>query len=308
MPSKDSCQLQLHPLGFSKKVPFQRICTPEAEISGVLRLLESFKLKPHQPFCFYIVLSNTLCGLLVFKQPSRRLSKRPMPSVHSGTHSKFYRVSHKVFKINVFLAILVVTLALPSTFACTLGTVRGCSTAIAAGLTSQLVAELNLMGISFAALDDPARFVCSTPCVPCLETAARDSLASATASVGDFITLNSAYRSSAQQYFLYSWWLGGVCDIPIADIPGTSRHEGGLAVHTNFYSFWSSTLSSYSWVWAGSEDAYHFRYAGGGVEPQSLLVFQGLWNRDNPSGTISENRVYVSNTAARHSAAPCGGW
>lgn len=203
-------------------------------------------------------------------------------------------------------------MVLSSAMSCTLGTAGGCSTAIAAGLTSQLVAELNSMGISFAPLDDTTRFICNSPCVPALQTAARDSLASATASVGDFITLNSAYRSSAQQYLLYSWWLSGLCGIPAADIPGTSRHEGGLAVDTNFYSFWSSTLSSYGWVWAGSADVYHFRYAGSGategVEAQSLLAFQRLWNRNNPSDQISEDGAYGPNTAARLAAAPCSGW
>lgn len=145
-----------------------------------------------------------------------------------------------------------------------------------------------------------------------LQTAARDSLAAATASVGDFITLNSAYRSSAQQYLLYSWKLRGLCDIPAADIPGTSRHEGGLAVDTSNYPFWSTVLPSYNWVWAGDADVYHFRYAGGGavegVEPQSLLAFQRLWNRNNPSDQIAEDGQYGDNTAARFAAAPCGGW
>lgn len=209
-------------------------------------------------------------------------------------------------------AFFLLTVALPPALACTLGTAGGCSTAIAAGLTSQLVAELNSIGISFASLSDPARFVCTSPCVPSLQTAARDSLSAATASVGDFITLNSAYRSSAQQYLLYSWWSSGLCGIPAADLPGTSRHEGGLAIDTNFYDFWSSTLSSYSWVWAGAADVFHFRYAGEGavegVEAQSLLAFQRLWNRNNPSDLISEDGAYGPITASKLSAAPCGGW
>lgn len=214
--------------------------------------------------------------------------------------------------MKTLFAILAFAVALPSTFAFTLGTAPGCSTAIAAGLTNQLIAELNALGTSFAPLDDTSRFVCNSPCVPSLQTAARDSLASATASVGDFITLNSAYRSSAQQYLLYSWWVNGQCNIPLADPPGTSRHEGGLAVDTNFFDYWNSVLPSYGWVWAGAADVYHFRFAGegarDGVEAQSLLAFQRLWNRNNPSDPITEDGIYGDNTAARLYNAPVGGW
>lgn len=207
---------------------------------------------------------------------------------------------------------LVLSWVVASALGITLGTAPGCSTAVAAGLTTQLIAELNALGTSFSPLDDTARFICTAPCVPALQTAARDSLASATASVGDFITLNSAYRSSAQQYLLYTWWLNGQCDIPLADPPGTSRHEGGLAVDTNFYDFWNSVLPSYGWVWAGSADVFHFRYAGAGamegVSAQSLLAFQRLWNRNNPSDPITEDGVYGENTAARLYNAPVDGW
>lgn len=205
----------------------------------------------------------------------------------------------------------ILALILPVVLSCTLGTENGCSTAAASGLTSQLVAELNAMGYSFATLSDTNRFRCSPPCQPYLQTSARDALAAATLSKNDFITLNSAYRSSAQQYLLYRWYLSGICGIALAAKPGTSNHEGGLAIDTSFYDFWRSALADQSWVWFGSGDPVHFTYTGSGavsgVPRESLRAFQRLWNRNNPD-KITEDGLYGPNTENRLSRAPCSGW
>jgi len=39
-----------------------------------------------------------------------------------------------------------------------------------------------------------------------LQSAAADSLVSAAKSMNDYITLNSAFRSAAQQYLLWNWY------------------------------------------------------------------------------------------------------
>ncbi|KAI0556959.1 D-alanyl-D-alanine carboxypeptidase [Gracilaria domingensis] len=168
------------------------------------------------------------------------------------------------------------------------------------------------MGISFVPLDDSDRFRCSSPCVPFLQQSAMQSLEAATLEANDFITLNSAYRSSAQQYMLYQWFLNGQCDITAAARPGRSRHEDGLAIDVRSYSFWRSTLERFSWDWFGRSDRVHFTYVGSGssagVRRKSLEAFQRLWNRNNPADQIDEDGIYGPNTAARLSRAPCDGW
>ena len=74
------------------------------------------------------------------------------------------------------------------------------------GLTDEITAELGVMGYSFKSLD-PSWVKCSSPCS--LQTAAADALVSATKSKNDYITLNSAFRSAAQQYLLYNWYNKG---------------------------------------------------------------------------------------------------
>jgi hypothetical protein len=83
------------------------------------------------------------------------------------------------------------------------------------------------MGYSFATLDS-TWIKCSAPCVPKLQTAAANALANAAKSKNDYITLNSAIRSSAQQYLLYNWYNKGICGISLAATPGTSNHEGSM--------------------------------------------------------------------------------
>lgn len=194
---------------------------------------------------------------------------------------------------------------------CTLGSANSCDTGIAAGLTAQLVAELSSMGISFDTLKEESGIKCKQPCQPYLQSAARISLEAATVAEDDSITLNSAYRSSAQQYLLYSWKQAGICNIPAAAKPGTSRHEGGLAIDTSFYDFWMEALTSRMWKWFGAGDRVHFTFVGAGtvdVRKDSLIAFQRLWNKHNPFELLVDDGVFGPNTAAKLNKAPCNGW
>ena len=93
---------------------------------------------------------------------------------------------------------------------CILGTQTGCDSGVAAGLTDQILDELKDMGYSFKELDS-MWIHCNQPCVNQLQSEAADSLASAAESKNDFITLNSATRSSGQQYLLYQWYIKNIC-------------------------------------------------------------------------------------------------
>ena len=44
------------------------------------------------------------------------------------------------------------------------------------------------------------------------------------------MSINSAFRTVAQQYLLYAWYKQGRCGIGLAATPGNSNHEQGLAV------------------------------------------------------------------------------
>lgn len=121
--------------------------------------------------------------------------------------------------------------------------------------------------------------------------------------------MNSAWRSSAQQYLLYKWYGSKQCSIQLAAKPGTSNHEGGLAIDTSHYDYWKSTLQSHGWKWLGSKDIVHFDYVNGGsdLKKQNLKAFQRLWNRHN-SKKIAEDGIYGSDTANAFYNAPCNGW
>jgi hypothetical protein len=101
---------------------------------------------------------------------------------------------------------------------CILGTQMGCNGDVARGLTNQIAAKLGQMGYSFKTLD--SRWIhCSGGCVNMLQSSAADALAQAAASANDYITLNSAWRSSAEQYMLYRWYQKGMCGITLAAKP-----------------------------------------------------------------------------------------
>eukprot|EP01033_Poteriospumella_lacustris_P011906 gene11906-8496_t len=185
----------------------------------------------------------------------------------------------------------------------------GCNSAsITAGLTNQIVSELNSMGYHFRGLNGNRVHCPGFSCT--LQSSAADSLEAAAASVGDYITLNSAFRSSAEQYMLYQWYKRGQCGITLAAQPGSSNHEGGRAIDTSYYSYWNGPLSRYGWVHSyPSSDPVHFDYSGASdISSKNLLAFQRLWNRHNPNSKISEDGQYGPQTENALAHAPCGGW
>src|SRR5688572_21774915 len=146
----------------------------------------------------------------------------------------------------------------------TVGQAGGCSTAIVAGLSKQLIAEQNCIRpdalVSFAGL---AGVSIGAAVNPFLEPPARDALKRAVANQGGTITINSALRTLAQQYLLYKWQ--GSCGIQIAASPGRSNHETGIALDVGNYGTYRAALEAQAWDWYGSGDAVHFDYRGAGA-------------------------------------------
>jgi hypothetical protein len=163
------------------------------------------------------------------------------------------------------------------------------------------------MGYTFKTLD-PNWVHCPSTCY--LQAGAADNLVSATQSVNDYITVNSAFRTSAEQYLLYQWYQKGTCGITLAAQPGSSNHEGGRAIDTSNYNYWLNTLSNYGWVHSyPSSDPVHFDYSNvADIASQNLLAFQRIYNRNNPSSQISEDGQYGPQTENALYYAPCDGW
>ena len=218
-----------------------------------------------------------------------------------------------MFKIGFLFVVLFVAVSYASS-GCILGTATGCSTSVCSGLTNQLVAQLNAMGYSFTSMTTnqyTSYIHCNSPCEPYLQAPAASALLSAAQSKGDYITLNSAYRSSAQQYLLYQWYNQGICGVGLAAKPGQSDHEAGRSIDTSYYDYWMSTLLSYGWTWSyGSSDPYHFDYFTNtqDLSAQSLKAFQILWNQNNPNDPIATDGLYGPDTANALYNAPCNGW
>lgn len=165
------------------------------------------------------------------------------------------------------------------------------------------------MGYSFSTLDS-TWIKCSSPCVNKLQSSAASSLAKAAQSKNDYITLNSAWRSSAQQYLLYNWYSKGQCGITAAAKPGTSNHEGGRAIDTSNYNYWLSTLQANGWAHDVPNDPVHFDYTKAqDIASLNLKAFQILYNKNaKPNPALAEDGIYGPATASALYNAPCAGW
>jgi len=211
--------------------------------------------------------------------------------------------------------LLCVGMAVSAVSAQTLGSVIAagspCVTSVAQGLTNQIANEMTAMGITFARISTVPRVTCNNGCSGYLQKKALDSLASITAAY-ESITLTSAWRSAAQQYLLYQWKARGSCGQtnPVAT-PGTSNHEGGIAIDTPYYDFWASKLTAYGWIYPMPvADKVHFEFGTGArtFAQSNLKAFQRLYNRMTPGANIAEDGIYGPATAAALNAAPVNGW
>jgi hypothetical protein len=191
---------------------------------------------------------------------------------------------------------------------CILGEQRGCSSDVALGLTKQILKKMEDMGHEFTTLDSQW-IKCSSPCVNQLQTAAANHLKQAAKDKGDFITLQSAVRSSAQQYLMWLWHDLGMCGIGLAAKPGTSNHEGGMAVDTGHYDYWMAALTSHGFQHNyPSNDPVHFDYANAvDLASENLKAFQKLHNA-NTNRQIAADGLWGPDTQKALYHAPCNGW
>ncbi len=190
-----------------------------------------------------------------------------------------------------------------------------CSTASIRALGQQLVDEVQCTQPgTFTRIDDIDNVVLGTAAFPWLQTPAADALrVVASKRPDEVMTINSAYRTVAQQLMLYSWYRNGRrCGISLAATPGNSNHESALAVDVDENAAWRAAFRANDFTWLGSSDPVHFDYSGDAptvdLRELSVAAFQRLWNRNHPEDPIEEDGDYGGATEARILRSPAAGF
>ena len=147
----------------------------------------------------------------------------------------------------------------------------------------------------------------SSAVLPYMHSRAKADLVSA-ANVAS-LSVNSGYRTVAQQYLLYRWDQLGRCGIAVAATPGNSNHESGRAVDLGNWSSRVGVMGSHHWSHSVPGDPVHFdNTRSPDNRGQDVKAFQRLWNRNHPGDKISVDGDYGPQTAARLKKSPGTGF
>lgn len=198
---------------------------------------------------------------------------------------------------------------------------RSCTTDGARGLSQQLVDELNCLSPgTLAAIPpndnvdfQPAVLTYLQPSAAKAFTEAVDAYA-AKKPAGSVarLTVSSALRTLPQQYMVSQWARRHICGVPLAAVPGTSKHETGLAIDIENYGTGRAVLTAaHGFTWFGNSDKVHFTYGGADttdITSLSVQAFQRLWTRNHPDDPLAESGKYDAATEARLKASPIGGF
>jgi hypothetical protein len=189
---------------------------------------------------------------------------------------------------------------------------QSCTTAAVKGLAVQLVDEIQCLRPStFTKIDGMPGLALGSAVFPYLQTKAAQALIAAQKARGTTMSINSALRTLPQQFLLYRWYQTGRCGIGLAATPGTSNHEGGIAVDIDDNAGWRASMQNQSFRWLGASDPVHYDFIGGGtvdLHGLSVQAFQRLWNRNHPADLIAEDGVYGPGTESRLAQSPVGGF
>ncbi|WP_199295849.1 peptidoglycan-binding protein [Trichocoleus sp. FACHB-591] len=192
------------------------------------------------------------------------------------------------------------------------------------GLSLQIIAEMNLLIPNVLVSAEDLNVDVSPSVNLFLQPAAKEALRRAIrARGGAVLSINSAYRTVAQQHMLRTFYEMGRSGISLAAKPGLSNHEDGLALDisvatpdnpdqdANFVA-WRAALEAEGWDWLGLHDPFHFTYMGAGVRDDigdiGVTAFQKLWNKQNPSDQITADSLFGPQTAARMNRSPAEGF
>lgn len=118
------------------------------------------------------------------------------------------------------------------------------------------------------------------------------------------LQVTSAFRTLAEQYVLYH---EGGCGL--AAEPGRSNHQTGRAVDLSNYAAARSAMTGAGCTQTHpSSDPVHYDCPGPDMRAASVLVFQRLWNENNPGDRIAEDGIYGPQTASRMGRSPAAGF
>jgi N-acetylmuramoyl-L-alanine amidase len=152
---------------------------------------------------------------------------------------------------------------------------KSCSTNLLNALDKQLIAEM--LAIAPGCLVDiskmPGLKLADAAAHPYLVPAAAKALEKAIASGGIAMTVNSIYRTIAQQFLLFE--NQGRCGI-VAARPGLSNHNDGLSIDIEDPYWWQLFLEVQGWKKLGDWDRMHFDFPGQGIRKVSIQAFQRL--------------------------------
>lgn len=177
---------------------------------------------------------------------------------------------------------------------------KDCGTAGLRALDLQLIRQVQRIApdalVSFAHL--PVNL--GSGCHAYLQASAMRALELAIESrAGHRMTVNSAYRTLAQQTVLYNHCQHRRCGITAAAVPGKSNHNTGLAIDVEDPMGWKGHLEKHSWDWIGAFDRVHYDYKDGRSKDLRFLsvkAFQQLWNFNFPHKKILEDGEWGTKT------------
>jgi hypothetical protein len=185
-----------------------------------------------------------------------------------------------------------------------------CTTASVKPLSQQIIDEMTCMSPgTLAKVPDRPNLSLGDAVFPYLVAPARDALVkSLDAHPSTTMTVNSMFRTVAQQYLLSRWGAAGRCGIGVAAHPGNSNHETGLAIDIDETVTWRSSLQGHAFDWYGSADPVHYDYEGASQRGLDVKAFQRLWNRNHPEDSIAVDGDYGPQTEARLKKSPANGF
>lgn len=184
-----------------------------------------------------------------------------------------------------------------------------CTTASVRGLSVQIADEMVCMRPNaFAKFTEGGGIDFSSSAVlPYMAPPAADALKRVAASHP--LSVNSGFRTIAQQYLLYRWSVLGRCGIAVAAKPGRSNHETGRAVDLANWSSVVTAMGNRGWSHSVPGDPVHFDYlAAADLRGLDVLAFQRLWNRNHPGDPIAADGVWGPQTATALGNSPSGGF
>ncbi|MEH2121792.1 peptidoglycan-binding protein [Nostoc sp.] len=193
--------------------------------------------------------------------------------------------------------------------------INKCDTGLSKGLNLQIIAVINTIVPNLLVnFDDLDVDVSGDQINPYLQPAAKESLRLAIKERGKQLVVNSAYRTVAQQYLIRKQYERNLCGITAAAYPGSSNHEGGLALDIEHADDWQQFFERHNWFRLGRDfDFPHYDYKFPAATRRDLgkigiIAFQKLWNQFNPKDRILEDGDYGPQTEARLADSPAEGF